>query len=222
MRSERTRRQRLTPRRGVGLRAAVLLALLAWGSGAAAGQPLTQRAVEKKMVAGGYLDTLWAAYWAVDQGPAIVPILAAMLARQKRYEAAQGGATGAFPFNALWALAHIPAPAAQAALEQYYARSRDATAALALKGFKLRQAHPGPPCGVLLNDSELLAAPQENSQVRQQLPAGQPLEILQEKVENAQEEGPRGGPAYYDRVRLLPGGPEGYIRRAGDGFSPVI
>ncbi len=52
------------------------------------------------------METLLNAYWAVDQGEAIVPLLGQMLKKQKAYDKELGGATGAFPFNALWALAY--------------------------------------------------------------------------------------------------------------------
>ena len=66
----------------------------------------------------------------------------------------------------------------------------------------------------------LYAAPSVSAKVVKTFRAGQPVHILRENVENAKEEGPRGGPTAFDYVEALPSGPKGYIERAGDGFTP--
>lgn len=183
---------------------------------------VTLQEAEQKMVRGGYLETLQAAYWAAREGEALVPILAQMLGKEKHYQAALGGSTGAFPFNALWALAHIPGDRSRQALEQYLAASQDQTAALALKGHRLRQAQQSSRYGIVIHDTPLLSQPREQAPVVREISSGQQVKIVQERIINAQEEGPRGGPSVYDRVELLPGGERGYIQRAGDGFTPFI
>ncbi|MFI5331186.1 MAG: hypothetical protein ACHQ2F_09155 [Desulfobaccales bacterium] len=203
---------------------ALVLLAVAWGwplAGAAA-PALTLQQAEKRLVRGGYLDTLMAADWAVSQGEAIVPLLGQMLEKRQKYDRELGGATGAFPFNALWALGHIPKQVALQALEKYFASSHDPTAALAIQGWQLRSTMQSSRYGVLTNETPLLEKPRENARVVKELKAGQQVKIVREKLTSPGEEGPRGGPAYYERVELIPTGEEGYISRAGDDFSPFI
>jgi hypothetical protein len=208
---------------GKGAIGAVLLAVaLACPLAGRAGPPLTLPAVENRMVRGGYLDTLYAAYWAAAQGEAVVPILAQLLHNRQQYVEELHGAVGAFPFNVLWALGHIPSAASLKVLETYQAASKDANAALAIKGWRLRRFQESSRYGVLVNDGVLLETAGEKSRVVKKLKSGQQVKILQEKIANYREVGPRGGPVYYDRVELLPSGEPGYIPRAGDDFTPFI
>jgi hypothetical protein len=184
--------------------------------------PPTLQEVEKRMLQGGYLDTLRESYWAAAQGEAIVPQLAALLQSREKYQAAQGGATGAFTFNVLWALAHIDGADSLKVLTDYYAGTKDETAALAIKGHRLRSARKSGAYGILINETVLLSSPSQEAGRLKQLRAGQQVKILKERIANPREEGPRGGPALYDRVELWPTGEPGYIPRAGDDFSPFI
>jgi hypothetical protein len=183
---------------------------------------LTLQEAERRLIRGGYVETLYGAYWAKEQGEAIIPLLAKMLFKKEEYAKAQGGATGAFPFNALWALAHIHGPTSQDLLAHYYMATNDKTALLAIAGHKLRSAQPGQSCGVLVNEAVLRAGPSEQAKVMKNLSPGQKVKILKEKIDNPREEGPRGGPTLYDQVELIPGGEQGYIPRAGDNFTPFI
>jgi hypothetical protein len=131
----------------------LLAGALGWPMTSQAGTSLTLEEVENQLVRGGYTETLLNAPWAVDQGEAIVPLLGRMLNKRQAYDQELGGATGAFPFNALWALGHIPKPSALQVLEKYSAASHDPTAALAIKGWKLRATKNGPGYGVLTNDA---------------------------------------------------------------------
>jgi hypothetical protein len=185
-------------------------------------KPLTLQEVEKRMVQGGYLDTLRESYWAAAQGEAIVPLLATLLKSREKYQAAPGGATGAFPFNVLWALAHIGGAHSLKVLTDYYADIQDETAALAIKGHRLRAAQKSGAYGILINEAVLLSRPSQAAGRLKQLRAGQQVKILKERIANPREEGPRGGPALFDRVKLWPSGEPGYIPRAGDDFSPFI
>jgi hypothetical protein len=200
----------------------LLTGVLGWPVASQAGTALTLKEVENQLVRGSYTETLLNAPWAVDQGEAIVPLLGQMLQKHKAYDQDLGGATGAFPFNALWALGHIPQASALQVLEKYSAASHDPSAALAIKGWKLRAQKKGPGYGVLSNDAPLLSKPAGNSPVVKQLKAGQAVKIEHEMITSPGEEGPRGGPAHYDQVKLLPGGEQGYIARAGDDFSPLM
>ncbi len=199
----------------------MLTGALGWPALSYAGPALTLREAESRLVRGGYLETLQNAYWAVDQGEAIVPLLGRMLNKRKAYDQELGGATGAFPFNALWALGHIPKASALQVLVKYSAASRDPSAGLAIKGWKLR-AEKGPGYGVLTNDTPLLSKAAAQARVVKELKAGQMVKIEREMITSPGEEGPRGGPAHYDQVELLPGGEKGYISRAGDDFSPFM
>jgi hypothetical protein len=187
-----------------------------------AGTDLTLQEAENRLIRGGYLETLHNAPWAAAQGGAMVPLLSQMLQKSQAYDRELGGATGAFPFNVLWALAHIRQPGALQVLEKYSAASRDPNATLALQGWHLRADMKNPRCGVLINDAPLLAQPSETALVLKNLKSGQTVKIEQEKIAAPGEEGPRGGPAHYDRVELIPGGEKGYIQRRGDDFSPFM
>jgi hypothetical protein len=200
----------------------LLAGALWWPISSPAGTSLSLGEVENRLVRGGYLETLQNAHWAVEQGEAIVPLLGRLLQKRRAYDKELGGATGAFPFNALWALGHIPQPSALRVLEKYDAASRDPSAALAIKGWKLRAASKGPSYGVLTNDAPLLEKPAATARVLKELKAGQPVKIESASLTSPDEEGPRGGPAYYDRVDLIPGGEPGFISRAGDDFSPFM
>jgi hypothetical protein len=193
-----------------------------WSTPSQAGTALTLEEVENRLVQGGYLETLQNAPWAAEQGEAIVPLLGQMLQKRQAYEEELGGATGAFPFDALWALGQIPQPSALQVLEKYAAASHDPGAALAIKGWKLRAQEKGPGYGVLTNAAPLLAEPAAQARVVKKLQAGQPVKIERTMITNPHEAGPRGGPANYDQVQLIPGGEQGYILRAGDDFSPFM
>jgi hypothetical protein len=200
----------------------LLAGALAWPLSSQAGIPLTLELAESQLVFGGYTETLLNAYWAVDQGEAIVPLLGEMLQKRRAYDEELGGATGAFPFNVLWALAHIPQPSALKVLEKYSAVSHDPTAALAITGWQLRAREQGRHYGVLTNNAPLLEKPEGKACVVKELKAGQPVQVVRQMINNPGEQGPRGGPANYDQVELIPGGEQGYIQRAGDDFSPFM
>ena len=199
-----------------------LTAMLCAAPGAGpADPPLTFEVVKARLLEGSYTATLEAAYWAMEQGEAIVPHLAAMLEQAQTYAATPEN-PNAFPFNALWALSRLPSASALMALEQYRAASRDPVAALAISGFKLRQAQGSAHYGVMINDGELLEQPNEKSRMITKVKAGQAVKIITRRIGNHQEESPRGGPVYYDRIHLLDRGLEGYLARPGDCFSPYF
>jgi len=199
-----------------------LLVLWGWSLAGAARIPLALPEVENRMIRGAYLDTLNAAYWAAAQGEAVVPLLAQLLDNRAKYEKELGGATGAFPFNAVWALGRIPKSGSLKVLEKYYFTTKDPTAALAMQGWKLREREQSPRYGVLAKDAQLLEYPEEKARVLKRIKAGQQVKVLHEKNPNPREVGPRGGPVFYDRVDLIPSGEQGYIIRAGDDFTPFM
>lgn len=199
-----------------------LLVLGGWSPAGAVRVPLALPEVEDRMVRGGYLDTLNAAYWAAAQGEAVVPLLAQLLGNREKYAKELGGATGAFPFNAVWALGRIGKSVSLQVLEKYYFATKDPMAALAMQGWKLRDRERSPRYGVLAKDATLLEYPEEKARVLKRLKAGQQVKVLNEKNHNPREVGPRGGPVFYDRVDLVPSGEQGYITRAGDDFTPFM
>jgi hypothetical protein len=177
----------------------LLSGTLGWPISSEAGTSLLLEEAENRLVRGGYTETLSNAYWAVDQGEAVVPLLGQMLKKRKAYDEELGGATGAFPFNALWALGHIPQPSALQVLEKYYAANQDPSAALAIKGWKLRATEKGPRYGVLTNDAPLLEKPSEKARVIKELRAGQAVKIGREMLTSPGEDGPRGAPRIMTR-----------------------
>ena len=200
----------------------MLVGLVAGSAAAAAPPALTLPVVEQRLVRGGYLDTLNAAYWAVAQGEAVGPILAPLLANREKYAKEAGGATGAFPFNVVWALGRIPKSSSLQVLEKYYFATKDPLAALAMQGWKLRAREESPRYGVLAKDAVLLESPDKQARVLKRIKPGQQVKILHEKNPNPREVEPRGGPMFYDRVDLVPSGEQGYIPRAGDDFTPFM
>ncbi len=200
----------------------MLVALLA-GLAAAAPKPaLTLQEVEKKMVRGGPLDTLKAAYWAAAQGEVAVPLLAQLLENRAKYAKETGGATGAFPFNVVWALGHIPKSSSLEILEKYYFATKDPAAALAMQGWRLRAREQNPRYGVLAREALLLEGPHRQALVLKKLKPGQQVMVLTERNFNPQEKGPRGEPVFYARVDLVPSGEQGYLIRIGDDFTPFM
>jgi hypothetical protein len=178
--------------------------------------------VEKRLIQGNYIATLDASNWAVQQGERIIPILEKMLSQKKKYRTEGHGLTGAFPFNAVWTLAHIPVPRSLKVLENYYTSTHDDDAMLAINGYKVRNKLKDPDCGVLYLDSCNLNSDSSTSTVIQVITKGQMLKVLKYHIENNNEHNRRGGSQVYDYVELMPEGTKGYIPREGDDFSPVI
>jgi len=192
-----------------------------------AAKPLTLSAVENRILIPAYVDSLEAATWAAQQGPRAVPFLEKLVAQHAVYEKRaeqKGDVLGAFPFNAVWALGRIPGKEAAAALSRLASSSDTSVRPMvvhALAAHRLRAAK-GTGYGVYARGqtASLYAAPSGSAKVVKTLRPGQAVHILRERIENPKEEGPRGGPTAFDYVEVLPGGPKGYIERAGDGFTP--
>lgn len=183
--------------------------------------------VEGRMVKGGYLETLYAAYWAAEQGEEIVPILEELLFRQQKYEKEPYTAIGAYPFNVMWALAHIDSNRSLKSLKQYSRWTKDGfhknLAGLAIKGFQLRQTKHSKAYGVLVrSEAKLFERPSERARVFKLLKYGQSVRVLKLYIVDKKEEGPRGGPAVFDYVELIPQGERGYVQRVGGDFTSFI
>ncbi len=188
---------------------------------------LSLNEVEARMVKGGYLDTLYAAYWAAGQGETIVPLLERMLYHPEKYQKAPFVLTGAYPFNVIWALAQIDSERSLKILTGYSAWAPEPfykdLARLAIEGFRLRRSKQGKTYGVLIRaEAQLLERPSGKARGRIWLKSGQKVRILKVYLENPAEEGPRGGPAVFDYIELLPWGKRGFIQRFGGDFSPFI
>ncbi len=197
----------------------------------ALGSDLSLKEVEGRMAKGGYLDTLYASYWAAEQGEAIIPILEEMLYKPKKYQKEPFAATSAYPFNVIWALAHIDSNHSLKILMKFSGWTTDKlnkdVAELAIKGFQLRRTKQSKVAraryGVLVRaEAKLLGQPSESAQVLKLLKSGQSVEVLKPYLENEKEEGPRGGPAVFDYIELIPEGERGYIQRFGGDFTSFI
>jgi hypothetical protein len=176
---------------------------------------------EIKLTQGGYLDTLNGAYWASAQGPELVPVLGKMLLKEHDYLKDEKAYT-AFPFNAIWALGRIASPAAVAALKKYQAGKHTHDASLAIKAAELRIRLKDKEVGVSAReDAELYQAADHDTKVLKVLKRGTPVKALKYRIINAKQEGPRGGNAHFDQVKLLPNGPTGFLERAGDDFATI-
>ena len=197
----------------------------------ALGYDLSLKEVEGRMAKGGYLDTLWASYWAAEQGEAIVPILEEMLKKPQKYQKEPFAATSAYPFNVIWALAHIDSNRSLKILMKFSDWTMDKlnkdVTELAIKGFQLRRTQKSKVAreryGVLVRaKAKLLEQPSEGAPVLKLLKSGQRVKVLKPYLENQKEEGPRGGPAVFDYVELIPQGDRGYIQRFGGDFTSFI
>lgn len=193
----------------------------------ASGYDLSLKEVEGRMIQGGYLDTLWASYWASEQGEAIIPILEEMLFKPRKYQAESFAAASAYPFNVIWALAHIDSNRSLKILMKFSVWTtnlfnKDVTE-LAIKGFQLRRGKQSTFYGVLVRaETKLLERPSESAPVVKLLKSGQSVRVLKPYLENQKEEGPRGGPAVFDYIELIPQGDRGYIQRFGGDFTSFI
>jgi hypothetical protein len=188
---------------------------------------LSLNEVEERMVKGGYLDTLYAAYWAVEQGEAIVPILERMLYHPEKYQKVPFIPTGAYPFNVIWALAQIDSERSLKVLTGYSAWTSESfnqnLAQLAIKGFQLRRTKHRKAYGVLVRaEAQLLERPSVKARLLIWLKSGQRVRIVKSYLENPTEEGPRGGPAVFDYIEILPWGKRGYLQRFGGDFTSFI
>jgi hypothetical protein len=197
----------------------------------ALGSDLSLKEVEGRMAKGGYLDTLYASYWASEQGEAIIPILEKMLYQPQKYRKESFAATSAYPFNVIWALAHIDSSRSLKILMKFSGWTTDKlnkdVAELAIKGFQLRRTKQSKVAcaryGVLVRaEAKLLGQPSESAQVLKLLKSGQSVRVLKPHLENQKEEGPRGGPAVFDYIELIPEGERGYIQRFGGDFTSFI
>jgi hypothetical protein len=193
----------------------------------ARGFDLSLPEVEGRMVKGGYLDTLYAAYWAAGQGEAMIPILEQMLSTPKKYQKEPCAATSAYPFNVIWALAHIDSDRSLKILMKFSGgRTKNfdqAVARLAIQGFRLRRAKQSEVYGVLVRaEGKLLERPSQKARVLKFLQSGQSVKVLKPYLENQKEEGPRGGPAVFDSIELIPQGERGYLQRFGGDFTSFI
>ncbi len=191
------------------------------------GFDLNRAEVEGRMAKGGYLDTLYAAYWAAEQGEAIIPLLKGMLYQPEKYQKEPFAATSAYPFNVIWALAHIDADRSLKILTGYSAWTTEAlnknVARLAIQGFQLRRAKQNKDYGVVVRaEGKLLERPSESALVLKLLKSGQSVRVLKPYLINPKEEGPRGGPAVFDDIELIPQGERGYLQRLGGDFTPFI
>lgn len=189
-------------------------------------KPPTFNEVAKQMRIIAYNQLGESSYWAVEQGHAIVPHLARLLAQSaedKKKALVAGEPLVSYPFNIVWALAQIGGGQARTALAQQAAHTPDAEdrrmAKLALAGLDLRAKIRKPDVGVLRYASApLLVKTSHESQKICVLKAGQGLRILKRGIENDKEIGARGGSTRFCEVQLLPGGQKGYLELEGEGF----
>ncbi len=184
-------------------------------------QVVSLKTAEDKLVRSGYMETLLNTAWAVEQGDKIVPTLEKLLKNKAKYVKELGGATGAFPFNVYWVLAHIPTNKALLALQRQTDPSDRMIRLFAIKGHDLRERMKSMEYGVTGETQRLLQGPSEKSKLLSNLPSATEVKILKEGIVNEKEVGPRGGPTTYDYVQVLSTKMKGYLERAGDDFSPL-
>lgn len=199
----------------------VALALIALLSGAASPAPAgldLEDLAEMKLAHGGYTFSLNNAYWASARGAEIVPVLAKMLKHENGFKD-----ESAFPFNAIWALGRIATPAAVKVLKSYQAGKHRHDASLAIRAAELRIHLHDRDVGVTIrDDSALFQAADHASKTLKTVNRGTPVKVLAFGLPGPKgQTGPFGNPSHFDKVKLLPKGPTGYLERAADDFSTV-
>lgn len=178
--------------------------------------PMPLKELAGRLCFSGYAPSLDEAEGLLAQyGAALAPLLAELLDKAPSYLKAPNFA-GAFPFNAVWLLAHIGDQTSREAIERFTRQGKNKDYALALRAMDLRKEQ-GPNCGVVYYESELREGPSSKTKTLRPLAPGQGLRLLRERIQNEQEEGPRGGPSIYDEVELLPSGERGFVERLGTG-----
>lgn len=170
--------------------------------------------VENRLTRSGYTQSLVETGWAIQQGKAIVPILDKMLSNAKKYTDV-GEYTGAFPFNAEYVLAHIDTAESLVVLKKHKLK-------FGIQGWNLRHSKKSQGYGVVYQNVGL--HPRASAQIGSVLilKPGEAVKILKRRVENAREEGPRGGPSLFDEVEVLSSGRQGFVQRMGDNFDPFM
>ncbi len=191
-------------------------------------KPPTLQEVRSQLQITAYSQLGESAYWAVEQGRAIVPHLAALLSKvaedKKKAEASDQPLAG-YPLNLIWALGQIGGSGARAALARHAARAQDTgnrtLAKLALAGLDLRTRLKKADVGVLRYETApLLARPSHDAKKLKALRAGQAFRVLKSDIVNEKETDARGGPVHFDEIELIPGRQRGFLEREGEGFSP--
>lgn len=176
--------------------------------------------IEEQLCFSGYSMSLAVAEdYAATHGAALVPILQTMLDKAETY-VNDPMFTGAFPYNAVWILAHVGSDAARKAIERFAKNAKDAHYSLALAGLDLRRKFNSPDYAVLHSETSLRDAASLKSKTLRALRPGQAFRILKPWIENHKEEGPRGGPAVFDAIELVPSREKGYVERQGTGEAP--
>lgn len=209
------------------MRLGIGLLLICFFSCSALAYGLSLEEVEGRMVKGGYLDSLYAAYWAAGQGEVITPILEDMLFNPRKYQKVPFADTSAYPFNVIWALAHIDSLRSLQILKKFSVwttqKYSQELARLAIKGLRLRRTKQSKAYGVLVRaTAKLLEQPDKKAQVLKLIKSGQGVKILRPYLVKKEEEGPRSGPAVFDFIELVPEGKRGYLQRVGGDFTSFI
>ncbi len=158
----------------------------------------------------GYFESMYAAYWLLEQGEDIVPYLDQVLSIYDWPEI-----YGAYPLNVYWALGHIGGDEAEQVLLKH--ASEDEDAGLALKGLRSRKHNPNK--GIMSFDSEVMSQPRIESEALDSVNRGDTIIILDSFIVNEEEIGPRGGYAIYDYIKVVDTNIDGYVQRIGVDFS---
>lgn len=172
--------------------------------------------IEQRLTYGGWTETLLNALWAVDQGESVIPYIDLLLIKLSRQEIDRLDA-GAFPFNAIWALAQIGGDKAYDVLIRHH---NSMTTALAIEALEARKQDPL--LRVLMNAESLYRLPSYEARIIAKLEEGCRVIVLSDMVINECEEGPRGGSAWYDYIFVPERQIRGYIMRGGIGFPPYF
>ncbi len=153
----------------------------------------------------GSSESISEAYWVIEQGDAILPALDQLLS-----EPVPADATGAYPFNVMFALSQFNGTAVKDVLKKHDGQ-------LALKAVEAREANPA--YRVVYSECSLFQSQSYTSPVIMQIKEGETVLLLKERVENPNEEGPMGGSSFYDYVQIISTGQTGFTPRSGGGYG---
>lgn len=153
----------------------------------------------------GNTESISEAYWVIEQGDAILPVIDQLLG-----ESYPADLIDTYQFSPMFALSQFNGPAVKEVLRRHKGQ-------LALATIEAREVNPA--YRVIYSECSLLQSQSYTSPIITQIPEGETVLLLQERVENPNEEGPMGGSSFYDYVQIVSTGKTGFTPRSGGGYG---
>lgn len=187
---------------------------------------LSLEILEQRLL-GGWIDSAYGGYWTAKQSEDAVPLIEEMFTKIDAYGEQQeegGELMGIFPYNAIYALAHIDSPKAKTALEKCIDEEFNLNCQMALEAWEYRHNHLTEVGEAGVARAEMVVYEQSDASSKQitTLYEGDKVIILESGVENQNEGGFRGGYMSYFQVKLIDSGEVGYIQQNPDSIFQFI